>query len=248
MTEPEQPKSRRGRPPKYAGEGKRQNFNFRITPKLRERLIAAVTQSGRSISEEIEFRLDRDLNWEETKSDIHKMLAEAAAIRSAARVQALRAAALMILRETEGRPTRVIVDLETLFAEADGLAAGLRPGVPAGESPPAPAAPRPMTAEEGERLHARIGRNQAIAQDGGGETLAADAAAAAKDGGRGGVTKTTFKQCDVERAVRAAKAVGLVVSVVEVVTPDGTTIRICGQRDPDNANPWDEVLQNDDPP
>ena len=46
------------------------------------------------------------------------------------------------------------------------------------------------------------------------------------------MTKTTFKQCDVERAVRAAKAVGLVVSVVEVVTPDGTTIRICGKRDP----------------
>ena len=63
------------------------------------------------------------------------------------------------------------------------------------------------------------------------------------------MTKTTFKQCDVERAVRAAKAVGLVVSVVEVVTPDGTTIRICGKRDPNNANnPWDEVLQNDDTP
>ena len=46
------------------------------------------------------------------------------------------------------------------------------------------------------------------------------------------MTKTTFKQCDVEHAVRAAKAVGLVVSVVEVVTKDGTTIRICGQRDP----------------
>ena len=62
------------------------------------------------------------------------------------------------------------------------------------------------------------------------------------------MTKTTFKQCDVERAVRAAKAVGLVVSVVEVVTPDGTTIRICGQRDAAATNPWDEVLQNDDTP
>ena len=182
MTEPEQPKSRRGRPPKYAGQGKRQNFNFRITPKLRERLIAAVTQSGRSISEEIEFRLDRDLNWEETKSDIHKMLAEAAAIRSAARVQALRAAALMILRETEGRPTRVIVDLETLFAEADGLAAGLRPGFFAGESPPAPEAPRPMNAEEGERLMRELEEIKQSLKTAVEKTLAADAAAAAKDG------------------------------------------------------------------
>jgi hypothetical protein len=62
------------------------------------------------------------------------------------------------------------------------------------------------------------------------------------------VTRTTFKQCDVERAVRAAKAVGLVVSVVEVITPDGTTIRICGQRAAAATNPWDEVLPTDDTP
>jgi hypothetical protein len=60
------------------------------------------------------------------------------------------------------------------------------------------------------------------------------------------VSKTTFKQADVERAVRAAKAVGLVPHVVEVVTPDGTTIRICGQRDAAAGNPWDEVLSTDD--
>jgi hypothetical protein len=128
MTEPEQPKRKRGRPPKYAGEGKRQNFSFRITEKMRERLIAAVKESGRSISEEIEFRLTRDLSWEETKGDIHAMLAEASAIKSAARVAAIRAAAIQILREIDGRPTRVIIDLETLLAEADGIARGLRPG------------------------------------------------------------------------------------------------------------------------
>jgi hypothetical protein len=61
------------------------------------------------------------------------------------------------------------------------------------------------------------------------------------------MTRTTFKQCDVERAVKAAKAVGLVVSVVEVVTKDGTTIRISGQRCTTPTNPWDEVLP-DDPP
>jgi len=61
------------------------------------------------------------------------------------------------------------------------------------------------------------------------------------------MTKTTFKQCDVERAVKAAKAVGLVVSTVEVVTKDGTTIRICGQRDATAANPWDEVLDEQSP-
>src|SRR5215469_7496611 len=130
MTDQDQPpkKRPRGRPPKYAGQGKRQNFSFRITEKMRERLIESVKQSGRSLSEEIEFRLNRDLDWEETKGEINKMLAEAAAIRSAAHVQALRAAGLMILRDIEARPTRVIVDLETLLAEADGIARGLRGG------------------------------------------------------------------------------------------------------------------------
>src|SRR5262245_51193957 len=99
MTDQDQPPKRpRGRPPKYAGQGKRQNFSFRITEKTRERLIESVKQSGRSLSEEIEFRLNRDLNWEETKGDINEMRAEAAAIRSAARVHALRAAGLQILR------------------------------------------------------------------------------------------------------------------------------------------------------
>jgi TraY domain len=182
MSEPEQPKSRRGRPPKYAGQGKRQNFNFRITEKTRERLIERVKQSGRSISEEIEFRLTRDLSWEATREDIEKLRQEASAQLSAARVQAIRAAGLQILREIEGRPTRVIVDLETLLAEADGLAAGLRPGFFAGESPPAPAAPRPMTAEEGERLMRELNEIKQSLKTAVEKTLAADAAAAAKDG------------------------------------------------------------------
>jgi hypothetical protein len=61
------------------------------------------------------------------------------------------------------------------------------------------------------------------------------------------VSKSTFKQCDVVRAVKAAKAVGLVVAVVEVVTKDGTTIRISGQRDTAVSNPWDEVLDDQNP-
>src|SRR4051812_7138361 len=53
-----QPK-RRGRPPKYAGEGKRQNFSFRIRSSVRNQLIGAVAESGRSLSEEIEYRLEQ---------------------------------------------------------------------------------------------------------------------------------------------------------------------------------------------
>ena len=55
---------KRGRPAKFAGV-KRQNFSFRITEEMRQRVIEAATESGRSLSEEIEFRLNRDLHWEE---------------------------------------------------------------------------------------------------------------------------------------------------------------------------------------
>jgi hypothetical protein len=76
----------------------------------------------------------------------------------------------------------VIVDLETLLAEADGLAAGLRPGFFAGGSPPAPAAPRAMTAEEGELLMRELKEIKQSLKTAVEKTLAADAAAAAKDG------------------------------------------------------------------
>ena len=65
MPENAQPK-RRGRPPKYQGEGKRQNFSFRIRDVVRERLIAECQKSGRSISEEIELRLERSFEFHDT--------------------------------------------------------------------------------------------------------------------------------------------------------------------------------------
>ena len=182
MTDQDQPPKRpRGRPPKYAGQGKRQNFSFRITEKMRERLIESVKESGRSLSEEIEFRINRDLGWEQTKSDINKLLAEAAAIRDAAYVHALLAAGLMILREIEGKPTRATVDLQTLLAEADGIARGLRSGFIDDRAPPAPEQPRPMTAEEEQRLLQEIENIRRTIDEAVARTRAADAAAARKD-------------------------------------------------------------------
>jgi hypothetical protein len=122
-----------------------------VRDQLRERLEQAAQASGRSISEEIEFRLQRDFGWQETRGGIEQMLAQARAERSAARVHALRAAGLQILREIEARPTRVIIDLETLLAEADGIARGLRPGF-IDEKAPAAQEPGPMTAEQQRRL------------------------------------------------------------------------------------------------
>ena len=49
-----------------------------------------------------------------------------------------------------------------------------------------------------------------------------------------------FRQRDVTRAVRSAQAAGLAVGGVEVVTKDGTTIRILAT-EKTSENPWDEV-------
>ena len=148
MTKREQsePKRKRGRPPKFAGV-KRQNFSFRVTEEMRQRLIEEAKTTGRSLSEEIEFDLTSYYSWKATKRDIDKMLAEAAAARDAARVQAIREAGFQILRDVEGSPSRVIVSVEMLLGEADGIQrSGWGP--PGQAEQPAPKQSRPATDDE----------------------------------------------------------------------------------------------------
>jgi predicted HicB family RNase H-like nuclease len=57
-------KKRIGRPPKANEDRKAVNFTFRSRGQMRERLQAAAIASGRSISEEIELRLERSF-WRE---------------------------------------------------------------------------------------------------------------------------------------------------------------------------------------
>jgi hypothetical protein len=51
--------ARRGRPPLHAGQSKRASFNTRLTPALKDWLEKRASESGRSLSEEIEHRLDK---------------------------------------------------------------------------------------------------------------------------------------------------------------------------------------------
>ena len=51
----------RGRPPLEPGKAKRASFNTRLRPSLKVELETAAKQEGRSLSEEIEFRLERSL-------------------------------------------------------------------------------------------------------------------------------------------------------------------------------------------
>jgi hypothetical protein len=149
----ETPKKRGpGRPRRYAPG--RQNLAFRVTPELREKLIKAVQLSGRSLSEEVEFRLERS-------AEIDRLYAEAKAYAAAAReelevkkILAYRAAGLGILREVTGKPTSVIISVAMLDAEAAGLMRAWVGGFTA-EKPAGPES-RPRTADEDARLDKEI--------------------------------------------------------------------------------------------
>jgi hypothetical protein len=66
---------RRGRPPKTLGEPKRAQFNTRLRPSLKKALDADAQANGRSLSEEIEFRLERSFSEEARARDLREMLA-----------------------------------------------------------------------------------------------------------------------------------------------------------------------------
>jgi hypothetical protein len=67
MSETLEPKRRPGRPPK----GKRGNFTFRVTEKLREQLEAAAAEANLSVSEDIERRLESSFSG---KSVVEELL------------------------------------------------------------------------------------------------------------------------------------------------------------------------------
>ena len=117
-------KASRGRPRKPG----KTPFNFRMSEGLRRRLTESAEKAGLSLTEEAELRLNRDFAWEAGKQDIEEMKRNSAKLRDTEHLIALRLAGFQILRETDGRPTRVVVDLQSLLAEADGISRGLRSG------------------------------------------------------------------------------------------------------------------------
>ena len=64
------PPKRRGRPNLPAGEGKRYALGLRTTKELRDLLQQAADSSGRSLAQEIEFRLERSFERERTLAEL----------------------------------------------------------------------------------------------------------------------------------------------------------------------------------
>ena len=58
---------RRGRPPLARDKGKRAVLNARVTKKIRQRLETSASARGRSLSQEIEFRLERSFGEDDAR-------------------------------------------------------------------------------------------------------------------------------------------------------------------------------------
>jgi hypothetical protein len=73
MTNPPRP---RGRPPLPAGEAKRYPLAIRSTKEMKDALVRAAKLSGRSLAQEIEYRLERslqeDIDKEEGEARLHE--------------------------------------------------------------------------------------------------------------------------------------------------------------------------------
>jgi hypothetical protein len=143
-------KQPRGRPRLY---GPRPNFTFRIQREVKERLAKMAERDRRSLSEQAEHAINIYFQFEEMRAFLEQAKTEAQAQLSAARINALRLAGFLILRES-GLARRVIVDFDSLIAEADGLLHGLRGGFTddAGAAP----AQRLLTADEVKRREREI--------------------------------------------------------------------------------------------
>src|SRR4051794_34715099 len=63
-------KNRGGRPRREPGQGERVQLGLRVTPELKRKLDAAAEQSGRSQSQEAEYRLEGSFGREALLSEL----------------------------------------------------------------------------------------------------------------------------------------------------------------------------------
>ena len=70
---PDGEKRGRGRPLKAPEKGKRQNYTFRLHDSTRERLIEAARAANRTLSEEIEYRVEHSFGIEQEVNVLQEM-------------------------------------------------------------------------------------------------------------------------------------------------------------------------------
>jgi hypothetical protein len=69
-TEAAKPARRRGRPPKDASKGLRRTYSCRLHDNTREKLLDSAVANNRSLSEEIEFMVERGVEAQEREAGL----------------------------------------------------------------------------------------------------------------------------------------------------------------------------------
>lgn len=105
----------RGRPPLKPGRGKRSSFNTRIRPQLKEHLERDAKSAGRSLSEEIESRLEesylRDKADERVREAVLEGIYDSFGGKKTFGVMRLLASKIQMVEQTTGKSW--LEDLET---------------------------------------------------------------------------------------------------------------------------------------
>jgi TraY domain len=93
-----------GRPRKYPVEGKRQNLTFRLGEDTRRRLLDESSRSGRSLSEEIELRVERSFHTPDLINDVvQSTLSSFFGGEHTAKLIQLTAVAIMLVERETGK-------------------------------------------------------------------------------------------------------------------------------------------------
>ncbi len=96
-------KRKRGRPRLPRGEGKRHPLNMRTTKDVRDRLEAVATESGRSLAQEVEFRVQKSFSNELTYQVLMENIYEEFGGKGIYYLMKLLAQALTISEEQTGK-------------------------------------------------------------------------------------------------------------------------------------------------
>ena len=176
------PKKLRRKPGPPARYGRRPTLTIRLQEPLYRTIKEAAAAHGKSLSEEIEDRLEAGATLEAARREAAELLAVARrdlsdvnALRHPTRIQALREAGHQIVREAGGKITVNVIP-EALETLADGILRSVF--VMQEQLPAARAAIKQMADEEIQRMMKELEEVKQSLKTAVEKTLAADAAAA----------------------------------------------------------------------
>ena len=114
-------KAKIGRPPRHGGERLSKSRTFRVRPHLDELLQKAAAEAGRSVSEEIEYRLDRSFYEDALPTQMAPLIGQAAKLASEAALKSIFYLE-KAFADAHGRPAKDGQEMEAWLNSPQGVA------------------------------------------------------------------------------------------------------------------------------